>query len=281
MDRNTRVNDSLVPVGFDVPDNEVVPLDEDQNVVAQPGMGEIALRSSYVTPGYINNPAANAGSFLSIPGAGGPPLYRTGDIGKMLGDGCLVHLGRRDFQVKIRGARVEIGDIETTLMTHPGVREAIVSPSTDPLGNTTLLAYVTETSASELSTSRLMRFAEDNLPYYMVPARFAILDQLPQTASGKVDRRNLPPLDDARPALDNVLVLPRTETERHLAGLWSEALGIATIGVNDRFTELGGNSMQAMEIIARVVDDTGVTLSMKDVLMEASTVAEMSAIIDS
>lgn len=279
MDKHTRVDGSLVPVGYDVPDNEVVLLDESQNIVAQPGTGEIALRSSYVTPGYINNPTANAASFLVPTGTGGT-LLRTGDIGKVLADGCLIHLGRRDFQVKIRGARVEIGDIETTLMAHPGVREAIVSPSKDAQGNTTLTAYVTETNPGELSTTRLMRFLEDELPYYMVPARFALLDRLPQTASGKVDRRNLPPLDDARPALDNILVLPRNDTERRLAGLWSEVLNVATIGVHDRFTELGGNSIQAMTIIARVLDDTGTTLSMKDVLLEAATVAEMSAVIE-
>ena len=280
MDKNTRVEGSLVPVGYEVAGREIVLLDENETVATQPGTGEIAVRSGYVTPGYLNNPAADAAAFLALPEAGDLPLFRTGDIGRMLADGCLIHLGRRDFQVKVRGARVEIGDIEMTLMTHPGAREAIVKPSTDPQGNTTLVAYVTEAPSAKLSISGLMRFAEDNLPYYMVPSRFAILDRFPLTPSGKVDRRNLPPLDDTRPPLDNVLVLPRSDTERRLAGLWSEVLGVATIGVNDRFLELGGNSLQAMQIIARVLDDTGTTLSMKDVLLEASTVAEMSAIID-
>jgi amino acid adenylation domain-containing protein len=279
MDKGTKLDGGLVPVGYPVIGKEVVLLDEDGKVVTQPGTGEIAICSSYVTPGYINNPDANSKAFIEPSPGSGPPLYRTGDIGRILADGCLVHLGRQDFQVKIRGARVEIGEIETIMLTHDAVRESVVGVAKDPQGDSILVAYITLVPGTDPSVSDLMNFAEERLPHYMVPSRFVILDRMPLTPSGKTDRKSLPPIDDNRPSIDAVLVLPRSDTEHMVAGLWSEVLGIETIGVHDRFLELGGNSLQAMQIIRRVVDATGTSLSMQEVLMKASTVAEMSAII--
>jgi acyl carrier protein len=207
-------------------------------------------------------------------------MYRTGDLGKLLADGCLIHMGRKDFQTKIRGHRVELGEVETTLMEHPDVREAVVTAIHDDQNNVGLSAYVTARDCAVLSVSQLIQFAKSKLPHYMVPARFTVLPELPLTGTGKIDRKALPQLDRTRPELDNPFSAPRSSVERELTKIWSDVLGLNLVGIHDEFLELGGDSLHAMQIINRVSSCFDVSVSMNALFLQASTVAEMGAILE-
>ena len=280
MDKDTPIRDSYVPVGYEVPDKEVVLLDDQSHPLQEPGMGEIAVRSSYLSPGYLNNPQLSATVFVPDPWKSDLRMYRTGDLGELLADGCLIHMGRKDFQTKIRGHRVELGEVETTLMEHPDVKEAVVTANHDDQNNVNLLAYVTARDHAVLSVSRLIQFAKSKLPLYMVPARFTVLPELPLTSTGKIDRNALPQLARTRPELDNPLSTPRTAVERELAKIWSDVLGLEAVGIHDNFLELGGDSMRAMQIINRVSSSFNVSFSMSALFLQASTIAEMDEFLE-
>jgi hypothetical protein len=193
----------------------------------------------------------------------------------MHADGCLVHLGREDFQVKIRGHRVEVSEIETALLDHPGIKEAVVMAPEYPRGEKHLAAYLVASQKPTPSTSELRDALAVKLPDYMLPAVFVFLDALPLTPTGKVDRLALPMPDRDRGDLAATLVMPRTAVEEVVTGMWAEVLGLERIGVHDGFFDLGGHSLLATQMMSQINRIFQVELPLRR-FFEAPTVAELA-----
>ncbi|HEX9937592.1 MAG TPA: amino acid adenylation domain-containing protein [Longimicrobium sp.] len=225
----------------------------------RPGeVGEVWMAGEGVTRGYLADPRMTAERYRPDPlGAPGARMYRTGDLGRVLPDGDLECLGRMDHQVKVRGFRVEPGEIETVLMAHSAVREAAVI-AWDDRGEKRLAAWVVA-EGEEPASSTLREHVRAHLPEYMVPDALAFLPELPHTPNGKVDRLALPQPHPDR-AAGGEYVAPRTPEEAALAKIWSEVLGVDAVGVRDDFFELGGHSLLATQIVARVRQRMGVEL---------------------
>ena len=277
IDHDTPIPEGPVPVGYAVPGKEVLIVDADGRPVPPGEAGEIVVRSRYLSPGFWRQPERTRAAFAVDPADPDVRRYRTGDLGRLDADGCLFHLGRIDFEVKIRGHRVETPGVETALRAVDGVREAVVVAQRRGQHDG-LVAYIVPTSPPGPDVSTLRRVLAEQLPDYMVPATYVALDALPLLPSGKVDRRALPEPSTGRPELAVSFVAPRNELEAALAAIWSEVLGLDAIGVHDEFLDLGGDSLSAGRIIARVTDQFEAT-RFDLLLWEASTVALMAAVL--
>ncbi|RKI73405.1 amino acid adenylation domain-containing protein, partial [Corallococcus sp. AB049A] len=233
--------------------------------------GELCLAGEGLARGYLGQPALTAERFLPDPFSAEPGarLYRTGDKARWREDGTLDFMGRLDFQVKLRGNRIEPGEIEATLRAHPGIRDAVVQVHDDRL-----IAYV----APQVDTSPLREHVRQRLPEYMVPAAFIALDALPLTPNGKVDRKALPAPESA-PATERVIEPPATPTEAALIPLWSEVLRVPAVGRHDGFFELGGHSLLATQLVSRIRTHFAVELPLR-ALLEGPTVAALAERID-
>ncbi|HUY19643.1 MAG TPA: non-ribosomal peptide synthetase [Candidatus Binataceae bacterium] len=265
-DHATSFEGPIAPVGYEVPDTEVVLLDDDGREVA--GVGEIAIRSPYLFCGYWRKPELTATVVSQCPD--GRRLLHIGDRGLMLPDGCLVHLGRRDSRLKIRGFTVEVAEVEAALMTDSSVRQAMVIGRPDNSGETRLIAYV----ASEASAAELRRRLTQSLPGPMIPTTFVRLDTLPVTPGGKIDRHALPDPEPLRTGVDP----PRDPDELQIARIWEELLGTWPVGIRDEFFELGGDSLLALQLITRLEALSTKPLPMS-MLLEAATVERQAAIL--
>jgi len=190
-------------------------------------------------------------------------------------DGCLVHMGRKDFQVKIRGNRVELGEIEAVLLELDDIKETAVVARPDKNGQVQLVAYIVPQQLPRPSVSELRRTLVEKLPPYMLPAIFVFLDEFPQTATDKIDRLALPEPSWGRPVLDNAYVAPRNLQEGHLVALWEEVLGIDRVGIYDNFFELGGDSIKMLQILNRLQPNSSHELLMQ-VLFDDGTVANLA-----
>jgi acyl-CoA synthetase (AMP-forming)/AMP-acid ligase II/acyl carrier protein len=243
--------------------------------------GELLIGGAGVARGYWGRPELTAERFVPDPWgpSRGARLYRTGDLVRRRAGGELDFQGRIDHQVKLRGFRIELGEIEAVLASHPDVREAVVLLRGDLPGGSGLVAYVVLAAVgSEEEWVRSLRgWLEERLPGYMVPAAFIRLESLPQTPNGKVDRRALPAAQRApEPAR---FVAPRSATEVTLARIWSEVLHVDSIGVQDGFFELGGNSLLATRLLARYHDTFGIDMTLRDLFREP-TIAQLAEAVD-
>jgi acyl-coenzyme A synthetase/AMP-(fatty) acid ligase/acyl carrier protein len=272
------IADGKLAIGRALPDKEVLLLDEDRREVADGDVGELAVRSRYISPGYWRDPARTAAAFIADPAGSDARVYLTGDLGRRLPDGNLLHVGRRDFQVKIRGHRVDVSEIDAALRAIDGVADAVAVGREDALGEVRLVAYYVATGQRPVSPGTLRRALATALPDFMMPSAFVALDSLPQTPTGKTDRQRLPAPDQRRVAAAAAFAAPRTALERGLATMWAEVLGIESVGVDDEFTDLGGDSLAAALIIARAETLCGVALPMPT-LFHASTVARMAEVV--
>jgi amino acid adenylation domain-containing protein len=277
MDKETEIEGSVVPVGYEVRDKEVLLLDDEGEKVGFNQIGEIAIRSRYLALGYWRRPDLTQAKFQLDPNSRDESIYLTGDIGLMLPDGCLYHMGRKDFQAKTRGYRVEISEIETALINLETIKEAIVLAQEDPAGNKRLVAYIVSIGKAPGVTA-LRRALAEKLPEYMVPSAFVVLDAMPLTPSGKIDRQALPDPGNARPHLDTPFVSPATPVEKQVAQVWAQVLGLDQVGVHDNFFELGGHSLAATRVVARVIEHFQLELPLSS-LFQAPTVAEMALVI--
>ncbi len=248
IDRSVAITTPAVPVGYPVEDKEVLLLDNDRLPVAAGDVGEIAVRSRYMARGYWRRPEHTAARFLAVPGQPGERIYLSGDLGRMGPDGCLVHLGRKDFQVKVRGKLIAPIEVENALLDVPGIREAAVVARADSAGDLGLVAYLVPAEPPGPSDGAMRRALAAIVPSEMVPAAFARLDALPLLANGKVDRLALPAPPPVRPILDTPFVAPRNPLEDLVARTWAGLLQIDRVGVHDNFLEVGGNSLLATEI---------------------------------
>ncbi|HKV06686.1 MAG TPA: amino acid adenylation domain-containing protein [Thermoanaerobaculia bacterium] len=239
--------------------------------------GELCIGGVALARGYLDRPDLTAERFIPDPfGGAGERLYRTGDLARWRTDGAIEYLGRRDGQVKIRGVRVEPGEVETALDAHPGVRGTVAVPLPEPAspGALRLVAFYVPAPAAEPSPAELRDFLAARLPAAIVPSLFVPLEAFPTTPSGKVDRRALAvPEGSAAPSPG--YVPPRTSTEERLAGIWAALLGAARVGARDNFFELGGHSLLATQLVSRVREAFGVEIPQR-ALFEAPTVEELA-----
>ncbi|KJK55080.1 non-ribosomal peptide synthetase, partial [Saccharothrix sp. ST-888] len=271
------------PVGRRIPDLRTYVLDGHGEPVPVGAVGEIYLGGAGVGRGYLNRPELTRERFLPDPFSGRPGdrMYRTGDLARQLPDGSMEYLGRNDDQVKIRGFRIELGEIEAVLGRDPGVRSCVVTAREDQPGNKQLVAYVVLTDRRDESEQRteLRRLAERALPEYMVPSAFVVLEDLPLTNNGKLDRRALP-----APGIDaytqREYVAPSTATERALAAVWADLLGFeeARVSAHDNFFQLGGHSLLITVLVARL-KELGHDVSVRSVF-SSPTLARLATEID-
>jgi amino acid adenylation domain-containing protein len=281
VDKKTPIFSGVLPGGYANEDREILLLDDAACPVGGDEIGEIALRSRFGAVGYWRRPDLTEAAFLSDPSGGDKRIYRTGDLGRRAPDGCLFHLGRKDFQVKIRGYRVEVAEVEAALLSLDGVKEAVVVGREDTPGDKRLVAYLVTSGQQVPAVSELRRALAQKLPDYMVPAIFITLETLPLTPTGKVDRRSLPSPQGTRPVLENPYAAPTSPLEETLAKMWADVLRLEQVGIHDHFLELGGNSLLATVLVSRVLKDLHVRVPLRT-LFEAPTVAEMAtAIIES
>jgi amino acid adenylation domain-containing protein len=243
--------------------------------------GDLYIGGLCLAAGYWNEAALTAERFLPDPHGGVPGgrLYRTGDRARSFPDGNLEFLGRLDHQVKIRGHRVELAEVEAALGRHPEVREVVVLARDEPPAGKVLAAYVVPRDGSAPTTGELQRFVRGRLPEPMVPAAFVFLDSLPLTPHGKVDRAGLLSHDGARPRLESTFVAPRTPVEQTLARIWTEVLGRDPIGVDDNFFELGGHSLKGTQVASRVREAFGVELPLR-LLFKSPTLAQLARVVE-
>ena len=267
-------------IGRPIPDLSVHLLDADLNLVPVGVPGEIHVGGDGLSSGYVNRPELTAERFVPDPFAGRPGarLYRSGDLARVRPGGDLEYLGRRDHQVKVRGFRIELGEIEAALARHPAVREAIVLARAES-GEAQLAAYVAAPPEQAPDARELRLFLKTALPEYMIPSSFVVLEALPLTVHGKVDRKALPSPETPRSEPES-FVAPRSEVEERLAAIWSEVLGIESVGVRDDFFLLGGHSLSAARILSRVRDALGASLSLS-VIFETPTIEGMAAAVPS
>jgi amino acid adenylation domain-containing protein len=244
----------IPPLGRPISNMQVYLLDSHLQPVPIGIPGEIHVGGVGLARGYLNRPELTAERFVPDPFSRKPGarLYKTGDLARFLADGQIEFVGRTDRQVKVRGFRIELGEIETVLGRHPGVREAVVVAREDAPSGKRLIAYVVAREEPPPTTSEMRDYLKERLPEYMLPSSFVMLDALPLTATGKVNRGALPAPEQTRPELAQVYVAPRTAVEEVLCGIFSEVLERERVGVRDSFFELGGHSLLATQVASRV-----------------------------
>lgn len=278
FDRETPLAAERVPVGYAIEDTEVSLLDDEGKNVGFNCVGEIAVKSRYISPGYWRRPDLTQAKFLPDPNGGGERIYLTGDLGSMLPDGCLVHLGRKDFQTTIRGYRIEVEEVERALLDLPAIKEAAVITREPRPGDKSLVAYLISAKQPAPASNELRGVLAEKLPDYMIPSTFVFMGALPLTPNGKVDRRALPDQGRSRPELDTPFVAPRTPVEKELTQIWTDILSLDRVGIHDNFFELGGHSLAAIQVISRVIERFDVEVSVTS-LFEGPTVEGMAEVI--
>jgi amino acid adenylation domain-containing protein len=306
-----------VPIGRPIANTQLYVLDPNMNPVPPGVMGELYIGGAGVARGYLNRPELTQQKFLADPfsGRSGARLYKTGDLARYRQDGTLEFLGRIDDQVKVRGYRVELGEIEATLADHSGVKSCVVLAREDEPGDKQLVGYVVPSENESPTVEELRQFLRQRLPDYMVPAQFVFLKSFSLTPNGKIDRKALPapskrlretaefvaprdpleqvfanlsngkidreafptpPHESQQPARD--FVRPRTETERSLAAIWTDLLKVENIGIKDDFFDLGGHSLLAIRLVSRIRDVFEVELPLAT-LFQAPTIADLAGIL--
>jgi amino acid adenylation domain-containing protein len=239
---------SSIPIGKPIVNTQVYVLDSQLQLVPPGGIGNLLIGGDGVVRGYLNRPDLTAERFVSNPFRPESRLYRTGDLARFLADGNLEFMGRADFQVKIRGFRIELGEIEGTLEQQPGVEQAVVVAREDRQADKILVAYLVAKAGNTVNLDLLRSALEAALPNYMVPSHFVLLESLPLTANGKIDRNALPPVSLPTNISTGAGEDPRGEFEQVLAKAWAEALGLKRICRHDNFFRLGGHSLAALKI---------------------------------
>ncbi|QBR71364.1 hypothetical protein CU048_08810 [Beijerinckiaceae bacterium] len=268
-------NDLSVPIGRPVDNTRLYLLNRWLEPAPVGAPGEICVGGVQVGRGYLNRPDLTAAAFRPDPfGPPGTRLYHTGDLGRYRADGVIEFLGRVDHQVKIRGHRIEPGEVEACLATHPGVQATAVVARLAAPGIYRLVAYV----VGEVDADALRQHLRATLPDYMIPAAFVSLEALPLTPNGKVDRNALPE-PDLGAQLAQRFVAPRTPTEEILAQIWADVLRVERVGINDNFFELGGHSLLATRIASRIRSAFEIDLPLRT-LFEASTLAALAPCVD-
>ena len=272
----------IVPIGRPIANTQIYLLDQSQKPVPIGVPGELYIGGVGLARGYFNRPELTAEKFVPDPFREGERLFRTGDLARYRADGAIEFLGRIDHQVKISGFRIELGEIEVVLGQHPAIKEVVVVAREDVPGNKRLVAYLVSDlqwdgqQETHLLIEELRNYLKEKLPHYMIPSAFVFLPALPLMPNGKVNRQALPAPDMTRPNRAESFAPPRNEVEEHLASIWAQVLGIDKVGIHDNFFDLGGASIQSLQIIAKA-SEVGLQLT-PEMLFEHQTIAELAAI---
>ncbi len=268
---------SHISIGRPIANTQIYILDAHLSPTPLGIPGEIFIGGAGVTRGYLKRPELTAQRFIEDPFSGRPGarLYRTGDLARWTEDGKIEFLGRADHQIKVRGFRIEPGEIESALLKHPEVREAVVIAADDPAGQKQVLAYVVPEGLTTPSSAALRQFLREKLPPYMVPSGFVLLEKLPLTSSGKINRKALPAPHTEAESADQVL--PRSPVETKLAQIWCETLGLKQVGIHDNFFDLGGHSLKAVWLFQKIRDVFGKHLPMVT-LFQSPTIAQLAEV---
>ncbi|HXM49298.1 MAG TPA: amino acid adenylation domain-containing protein, partial [Pyrinomonadaceae bacterium] len=259
-------------IGTPLPNAQISICDEHGNLVPVGVRGEIFIGGTGVSRGYLNR-ELTAEKFVPMNGA---RYYRSGDLGRYLSNGNIEFLGRVDNQVKIRGYRIELSEVETALNSHPSLLDSVVVTRITNSGERQLVGYVVRRPECEPSVSELRNHLKEKLPEYMVPSDIVLLEQLPLTSNGKIDRKALPEPERIKTESAKHLVLPRNRVEETLASVWKEVLGLNQIGVDENFFELGGDSILSIQIVARA-NQLGLSLTPR-LVFQHQTIAELAEV---
>jgi amino acid adenylation domain-containing protein len=268
-----------IPIGKPMPGAKAMVVGSDGKTCPPGTVGEIYIRTPFRSLGYYNRPELTSEAFIPNPFTGDPDdlIYKTGDLGRVLDDGNFEFLGRKDEQVKIKGIRVELREIEDLLLGHESVNDVVVIDRDDALGNKYLCAYVE--CAEETDASILKDYLATRLPDYLVPSMFVMMVSLPRTITGKIDRRALPSIDQAR-AAGSAYLAPRTQIEEVIYAIWSQVLNLEKIGIEENFFDIGGHSLMATQAISRVKAAFEVELPLQ-ALFESPTVRRLAEQVES
>jgi amino acid adenylation domain-containing protein len=276
-------NKEVIPLGRGIRDVQLLLLNSAGGLAGIGEIGEIYFRSPHLAQGYKGDAILSAERFLANPFTvmDHDRLYRTGDLGRYLPDGDVEPLGRRDAQVKVRGYRVELGEIESVLAQHPTIAEAAVMAREDGTGEKWLVGYVVmQPDSDSVNTSELRRYLRQRLPDYMVPGAFVRLTKLPLTPNGKLDRRALPEPEQGLSTNGKDYAAPRTAVEKQLGSMWAELLRVPRVGIHDNFFELGGHSLLGIQLVSRMRREFRIELPLRT-LFEIPTVAALGSLIES
>jgi len=309
IDRDTVIPDHCIPIGFANKHKEVSLLDDKGACVGEYQPGEIAVKSRYLSPGYWRNPELTREKFLPDPEGGDKRIYLTGDLARLNPEGYYEYIGRKDFQVKVRGFRIETEAVDAVLYSLDQIKDAVVVARNDHYGEKILIAYVVplfkknnrgllksyllnlrsfcktiilwvmgKERKQPLIIAKLRRALKERLPDYMIPTRFMILDELPLTPNGKVNRSALPEYKMNRNYLENKFVSPQTELEHKLIKIWETVLNVSPIGIHDDFFEHGGHSLLAVRLITEIKKTFDSEISVTGIY-KFSTVKEMATML--
>jgi acyl carrier protein len=272
---------SSVLIGRAIPNLRLYVLDRHLEPLPIGISGELHVGGVGVGRGYLGDEQRTKEAFVADPfgSESGARLYKTGDLVRYLSDGNLELLGRLDFQVKLRGMRIELGEIEAMLMLHPGVEQAVVVAREDMLDDKRLVAYLVAHQGQAVSVSDLRSHVMKQLPPYMVPSAFVLLETLPLTPNGKVDRRTLPVPEYNSQELESSFAMPQTPLQEAIAASWTRVLRIAQVGIHDNFFALGGHSLLAMQVLSRLREVLQVELPLHR-FFAAPTIAQLSQLIE-
>ncbi|MHC5820052.1 MAG: non-ribosomal peptide synthetase [Nostoc sp.] len=265
-------NYQIIPIGRPIANTQIYILDSQLQPVPIGISGELHIGGTPLARGYLNRPELTAQKFINNPFGNGK-LYKTGDLARYLPDGNIEYLGRIDNQVKLRGLRIELGEIESVLDTHSQVAKTVVIIREDPAKNQQLVAYVVRKDQS-LTPGELRRLLQQKLPAYMIPSAFVILSELPLNPNGKIDQNKLPKPDEIS-IVESPYLAPRNQTESILVKIWEQVLQISKIGANDNFFDLGGHSLQAMNLMALIYQELEIEIPLS-MIYEKPTVTELS-----
>ena len=268
-------NSSSPSIGKPISNTKIYILDRNLQPLPIGVPGELHISSVGLARGYLNRLELTQEKFISNPFNSGI-LYKTGDLVRYLPDGNIEFLGRIDNQVKLRGLRIELGEIQTVLETHPNVEQTVVIMREDTLYNQRLVAYVIRKN-SLLTPQDLRRFLQQQLPAYMVPSAFVLLSDFPLNNNGKIDRKKLP-IPDETSIIESAYIAPRNQKESLLAQIWQDVLQVSKIGVSDNFFELGGHSLKAISLVSKIQEKLGQSLPIKQVFAHP-TIAEQAALL--
>ena len=245
---------SIVPIGRPIANTQIYIFDPQLEPTPVGAPGELYIGGEGLARGYLRRAGMTGEKFIPHPFSAEPGarLYRTGDLARFLSDGNVEYLSRTDDQVKVRGFRIELGEIEAALAGHPAVREAVVVVRAGGGGDKRLASYVVPADSSKPTVSELRAFLKERLPEYMIPSSYTMLESMPLTPSGKVDRKALPQADVSRPELEAGYVTPQTEAQQSVAAIWQEVLGLEQVGLYDNFFDLGGHSLLLAQVLAKL-----------------------------
>ncbi|MDZ8189167.1 MAG: amino acid adenylation domain-containing protein [Nostoc sp. ChiSLP02] len=274
IDKNTKITQRNVPAGYAFEDTEIILLNRECKPTDI--YGEIAIRSAYISLGYWQKPELTKAAFLEDPEGGNKRIYRTGDLGRLRANGVIECLGRKDFQVKIRGFRIELGEIEALLNQHPQIKETVVIARESMNGEKLLVAYIIPRKGENIING-IKQYLEQKLPDYMLPAAFVVLDVMPLTPNGKINRLALP-IPDFNKLKSAEYTAPSDDLELKLTKIWENVLGVHPLGLNDNFFDVGGHSLLAIRLVTQIENILGKNIT-PNTFFQAPTIKKLANIL--